>query len=98
MVNMNERMPCSATAEELRTDAGTKPSGMPQAEMSFRDIAEAFIEDDDSDVFGLVERLLLLRRKAMTLPFGVEAMDHNRNIIKGIVALGDDVINHVEGL
>ena len=91
------KMPCSATAEELRTDAGTKPSGMPQAPMSLREIAEAFVENDDSDVFGLVENLLKLRRKAITLPLGIDAMDHNKNIINGLVSLGSDIIDFVEG-
>ena len=55
---MVTEMPCSATAEEQRTDAGTKPSGMPQAPMSLREIAEAFVADPDADVVGVIHRLL----------------------------------------
>ena len=40
-----------------------KPSGMPQAPMSLREIAEAFVKDPDADVVGLVERVLVLRKK-----------------------------------
>jgi hypothetical protein len=55
---MGTEMPCSATAEELRTDAGTKPSGMPQAPMSLREIAEAFVKHEDANVVGIIEELL----------------------------------------
>ena len=58
---MSSNMPCSATAEELRTDAGTK-SDMPQAEMSLREIAEAFVKDPDADVVGVIHKLLLLKQ------------------------------------
>jgi hypothetical protein len=61
---MVTEMPCSATAEELRTDAGTKPSGMPQAPMSLREIAEAFVKDPDADVVGVIHGLLLARNKS----------------------------------
>ena len=85
---MVTEMPCSATAEELRTDAGTKPSGMPQAKMSLREIAEAFVKDPDANVVGLVERVLVLRkraRKEMPVP-----------IVCGLEALCDDIIDFVE--
>jgi hypothetical protein len=59
---MGTEMPCSATAEELLTDAGTKPSGMPQAPMSLREIAEAFVKHEDADVVGVIHKLLLLKQ------------------------------------
>lgn len=80
-------MPCSATAEELRTDAGTK-SDMPQATMNWREIAEAFVADDDADVIGLIVNLFELRRKSRA----------GEDVKFGIEALCADIYNHVEGL
>jgi hypothetical protein len=71
---MVTEMPCSATAEEIRTDAGTKPSGMPQAPMSLREIAEAFVKHEDADVVGAIHRILVLGKRDNA---GLNALYHD---------------------
>ena len=81
---MSSNMPCSATAEELRTDAGTK-SDMPQAEMSLREIAEAFVKDPDADVVGVIEHILKVKSASINHA-GLTVMH-----------MADHIIDFVEG-
>jgi hypothetical protein len=84
---MVTEMPCSATAEELRTDAGTKPSGMPQAPMSLREIAEAFVNDEDANVVGVIEEILRLRKRKDGINFcGAAALGISDSIIEFVEA------------
>lgn len=67
------------------SNSAHEPSVGPQATMSLREIAEAFVKDPDADLVGVIYDLLKLRRMRFSTAGGAAH------------GLAEYIINHVEG-
>ena len=86
------KMPCSATAMEVLTDAGTKDlyPNEPRAAMSLREAAEKFVKESDN-VVDIIHELLKLSAKRV--PFG--DVDGYRAVFIKVQHLGQDIYEGV---